>query len=853
MSEQIYSKLRGLTSEEVKSKKKLGLYNKSIDSYSPSYLVIIWRNFFNIINTILLALIAVLLYFGLYTEVTVFLVMIVISAILNTADEIRIKRRLDKIKEDFKIKVSVIRDWSLQIINSEEVVEGDLIYVKEGESIAADGEIVRANFFQIDESVLTGESEYLNKEVRDSVTSGSFVVTGECVYKAEKVGKSNYINQIGKLSTQFSEDKSKLEKYGYFYITFFVIISLVAGAIHFLVVNPMYEQADVVLSVTTIVTLIIPQTLLVIFSFSFVISISKLALNGVLVQKRGAIDELAGIDVICLDKTGTITTNQMKIVGGEFFGVVKEEIAEFYYSVKDKIVAKNKTYEALVNFFKNPTSSKITNFDQIPFNSKRKFSAISANINKKDSTIVIGAFVFMKKMINPKYLKKIEKMVGETEDKGLRVVIVVKFDGNVLDQLRNYDEFDLTSNKIALLSIKEELNPGINSIIKRLREQRIELKIITGDSKRSVTKILSSLDLENTRAIDFSEERTTVEEAVRQGYGIFARSKPEDKTVIIQTLQKMGKKVAMVGDGINDVIAIKRANVGIAMESGANVARDVADIVLLKNDYKRIPDIFYEGQNNIFNIKLITKLFMVKAVLTIIFATFITLEQKLMPILPTSTIIFSFAGSSFPAYILTFTRHNVKDKTDFNKDILFSGIPAGVIIGLIVIGAYTLNLSSLARVEMNTFLVLLLLGTTLAFTLYLIFNSKKLQNLLVLFAAFAFGFAFGGFQTLLPIKYFEDKATQVYLTFMIVWAAALIFFVFKTRVKQNSLGKLITFIVPLGLIPVAIFFPTRDYYAVTPINIEFYGQILALTLVFIVTIYFVNKTRKFLFPSALKG
>ena len=279
--------VEGLSSIEVQKRRKLGLSNQVIDSYTPSYFRIILRNIFSIINIVVVPLLVALVAFGLFREVFAFIVFVFINTIISAADEIRAKRTLDKLKSQFQITATVIRDSQKIEIPVNQIVKGDYIFVNEGENIVADGEIISANYLQIDESMLTGESNYLQKEPKDKVLSASFVVTGSCIYVAENVGKSNYLNKLGSEATKYKEKKSQLQKNGDKMILFLVIASILTSAITYASSVSLGEnQVSSLLSLTTAISLIIPQTLIFLFTLTFTISIIRLYQKGVLIQKE---------------------------------------------------------------------------------------------------------------------------------------------------------------------------------------------------------------------------------------------------------------------------------------------------------------------------------------------------------------------------------------------------------------------------------------------------------------------------------------------------------------------------------------------------------------------------------------
>jgi cation-transporting ATPase E len=803
----------GLSSSEVNKRKKLGLSNQVIDSYTPSYPRIIVKNIFSIINIVVVPLLVALTAFGLFREVLAFIVFVFINTIVSAADEIRAKRTLDKLKAQFQIKATVIRDGVESEIPVNQIVKGDYIKVSEGENIVADGEIIDSNYLQIDESMLTGESNYLQKEPKDKVLSASFVVTGECIYIAENVGKSNYLNKLGAEATKYQEKKSQLQRDGDKMILFLVVASIAMGALTYASsISLGSTQVQALLSLTTVISLIIPQTLIFLFTLTFTISIIRLYQKGVLIQKGGSIEDLSNIDVICLDKTGTITTNNMKMVDVEYFNIDEATLGVYYNSITKKLVGVNKTQETIGSFFKKYPKQEVTEFDQIPFTSKQKYSQTTAAINGNQYTLTIGAITTLENNIDKKIRKEVIEKLKEHEQKGYRVVLALFSEG--LEK-----ELEFVSDKAVIFVIEEEVNPGIGKTLNDFAEQGINVKIISGDSKVAVERILHRLGINNLRVVDLSV--THLNSSVIEKHDVFTRSKPEDKLRIIETLQNTGHKVAMVGDGINDVLALKASDVAISVESGAKVARDVSDIVLLNNDYGKVPEIFFEGENILHNLKISTKLFLNKSFFAILFTLLVALFGYYLPIHPSSTLIFSFLGSSAPSYAVILTRQRVNGKRNFYEDVLHSSIPFAwmmTIIGFLYFKY--MHDQNYSYDETNTSLAILVLSLSVVYSIFVLLKSKKLktfQSLLIFFVLLLVGI----YQTLLPIERADLTADKlpiliVPILFGTVAFNYVLYVMGVKRLKNLGLITLAAWVVIAG----AFVFPWRSYYNVVRININ---------------------------------
>ncbi len=845
------TEITGLSSNEVKKQKSIGLSNEIIDTYSATYFEIIRRNVFSLINIILIPLLVVLLNFGLYKDVLAFSTFAVINTVVSMFDEIRIKRKIDRLKSQFQLTAKVIRDGKEETIAVSEIVMGDYVKAKEGEGIIADGEIVYENYLQTDDSVLTGESNYLRKEKGEKVLSGSYVVTGNCIYVVNSVGRGNYLNKLGEEALKYKEKKSQLQKNGDKLIFFLVFASIILSVANFyLTQDTSYTIQERILSLTSIIVLIIPQTLIFLFTLTFTVSIAKLYNKGILIQKGGSIEELSKINVICFDKTGTITTNDMKIIDAKFINLEESAIGTFYNSVKDKIVGVNKTQSLLNEHFSKFEQKELKEFDQVPFTSKQKYSLTIGRLNGDHTALVFGATSVLSKKLDEKSCKMVEDLIKAGEVEGNRMLLGLYFDLNqkeyenvrqsiqensrevnttnhVLDSLPN-------TNKIVIFKIEETLNPGIKDVLENLKQQNIAIKIISGDSLLSVKRIMEKLGFKTEEMVDLSEiakesgeDRSKILGEYSVTKSIFTRAKPEDKLEIINILKSKGYAVAMVGDGINDVLSIKAADVSIAMESGSKITREVADIVLLSNDFSKIPDIFFEGDNIIFNLKLSTKMFLQKSFLSIILAAYFTLTRNIIPIHPASTLIFSFLGSSLPSYIVVFTRQKVQSGMDFMKEVIGSSLPASILYAVVVIlFYYFLKDLGYNLTQINSAIILFILSISIIYSIYLIWEAKKIRNIAIVLISYALVIIVGTFQTILPITQYQDENVKVFLIGMIAIGMALLAgVVFKLNEKGSKLINILIGIACIIGIPIAAYFPFADYYSVTRIDIQLLIQI----------------------------
>lgn len=834
--------IHGLTSAEVANKKSLGLSNYRIDSYSPTYLQIIIRNTFSLVNIVLIPLLGLLYYFQYNREIISFAVFIVINTVVSAFDEIRIKRKLDKLKKEFEQKVSVIRDGQEMLIPASDVVQEDIVMVREGESIVSDGIVIDAQYLQLDESALTGESDYVQKKKGDSVLSGSFVVTGQCLYQIQKIGKENYLHKLASETLEYKEKKSPIQKAGNQLIVFLVVSTLLVGSTHYIASqNAGNSISESIFSAATLVSLIIPQTLIFLFTLTFSIAITKLTRDGVLVQKGGAIEDLTHVDVICIDKTGTITTNDLKVRDVEYLNIKDEHIGQLYNSVRPLIAGNNKTQQVLTSLYSNYALEEVDHFDQIPFNSKNKYSLITGVVKKKRITVIFGAFSKLKMYIDQSLQDVIEKKVHDGEIDGYRMLVGLVPEHDFAKSLEVNNLVDVfTTKNIVIYKIEDSLNPNIEEILGNIKKQGISIKVISGDSKTSVERILSKIGLGSSKVADLSVQKDLLSDNIAsnvENYDIFTRAIPEEKLTIIKALQANGHNVAMIGDGVNDVLSMKAAHVGISMESGTKITKEIADIVLLNNDYSKVPYIFSEGRNIIFNMTVSIKIFLAKSLFAILLGSLYSLQGKTLPILLSSTLIFSFLGTSLPGYFMVFARSKVEKTAAFLRPVLLSSAPAALCFLLAFEFIHRVSQQyNLDAYTTSAYLAIGVLSMSIIYVIFILSVAKRLNNILFTGFMYVVLMLIGIFQTILPLSLpHYDTSTRLFLYFFVaIFLIIVSYIIFRAK---NAIGFAATFLVwiaaMIGLNIAIWFFPFQIWYSVSPVPIARFEEIALITTAYI--------------------
>jgi cation-transporting P-type ATPase E len=691
--------INGLTKQQVNERIEKGLQNKSSKTRSKKTTDILVENIFSVFNIIIFSLVLFLLIFYFRTnDQRLILDSIGVSmiAIVNTLiaviQEIRAKRALDKVSLLLKKEVTVIRDGGEITIDQSEIVVDDVICLRRGEQVVVDGRIIEANHMEIDESLLTGESHPIEKKSGDTVLSGSFCVSGNGYYTAEKVGDESYASEITRIAKRFKFGLSPLQ----IRINFLVKL-LFSSAIVLIILEALFQgisfgYVESVRKVSTIMLSLIPQGLVLMASVTFALGIYRISKIGAIIQKLNAIESFSNIKVVCTDKTGTLTQNKLSVRKITLLNEsrTEEEIKTLLGTYAKFSSDKNATLRTLEGF--QPIAGSKAD-DEKPFSSELKYSMLKLNINSKPESFILGAYDILIEKTPPASKQKAENLFS-SED--LRVY------RNLLFGLISETDFseiseDLTGVEIkplCIISITDIARDDVMDAIELFSRNDIEVKILSGDSAAAIQAVAKDIgwnindnELISGKQIDeIPDESFTA--AVKEKK-IFARLKPEHKLRIIKTLKKEKIYTAMIGDGVNDLPAIKEADMGIAMEEGSQITKEVADIVLLKNKFSLLPQIFDEGNKIVNTVSSVAKLFLTKNFM-VIYLTLISLFFLFeFPLTPRRVALINLFSIGLPSLIIAIKNANVSKSKKFMEDLIsFVLISSGVIVGAALLGEY---------------------------------------------------------------------------------------------------------------------------------------------------------------------
>lgn len=584
----------GLNKEEVEQRKKDGKVNKIKRNEVKSYLKIIFNAFFNFYNLILYAVAILFIIYSVVKKDSIpiskygFLIVVILNGIISLYTNIKAKRQLTKLNLINKSKFKVIRDGKEIEVDDTELVVDDIIKISTGDVIPCDIEILEGNL-NVDESILTGESDLIAKKVGDTILGGSSAINGYIIGRIIKVGKDTYLNGIKSNLLKIKKKKTPLEKNLHTLILFMICLMIpacIAIFVKMLSVNSWSLTKDVVTKTATIIVGMIPIGMILLSSITLTNSVIKLLKQNVLTQNLYSIENLAKIDTLALDKTGTITTSNLKvddvIVLDNSFS--EETLLTYLSAFKET----NKTSLTVISYLKekNIEIKKSREISEIlEFSSKNKYSSLKINKDK----YYFGAIEFLSK--NKETLSKAVSYQKE----GKRVLL-----------------FKENDKDLAIIVLSDEISKGIEESISNFKKLGINIKVISGDNLETVKVIASKVGIDTSRAI--SLEGKSIEEVtnIATKYDIFARSTPEQKEAIIKELEKNKNKVCYIGDGINDLLSLKNATCSISFQNASSASKNVSDFILLDNDFNSLDKIVYEGRRVINNIERSSLLFLTK-------------------------------------------------------------------------------------------------------------------------------------------------------------------------------------------------------------------------------------------------
>ncbi len=735
----------GLTEEQLKTRQDEKLFNKTPKHVTKSYLRIFLDNVVNFFN-ILLVVIAVFLLVAGVREFGAYLFMFILTAnvLIGLFEDIHARRLVDKLRVVSSYNATVVRGGKESSIDARQVLLNDIIVLKSGDQIVADGVLVSGSI-EVNESILTGESVDVKKLKDSEVFAGSYVTSGVAKMLVTRVGRANYIEKLQEEAKAFKRPKSEIIK------SLNVIFKVIGGIVITLglaliityvskktLVWPLNQATDAAKEIAGSLVSMIPAGMYLLTSGTLAIGVIRLSKKRMLVQELYSIEMLARVDVLCLDKTGTITDGSMNVK--EVIPVGKnnkEDLEKILISLVKATKDTNGTAQAILNAYENVEQIEVQR--AFAFNSKNKLSAICA---ANGMSYVLGAREFVKSD------KSIDKLAEEHEARGERVLVIGQ-------SRKPYEEdANIKFEIIGLLILEDHIRDDAEQIVSWFASNGVDIRIISGDNALSVSKIAQKVGVKHADKYVSLEGMSLDDVAlIADKYTVFGRVNPNQKEVLVRTLREKGHTVAMTGDGVNDVLALKSADCSIAMASGSAAARNASHLVSLDSNFSNLPSVVAEGRRVINNLQRTCSLFLVKTIFAIILTVVFMVKSWMVknnggtiyPFTTPNMFIWEFLSIGFAALFLSLQPNNEKVSGAFVYNIVKKAVPGGLAMVFIVLITYFIHwfkpdylsgdaARSIAVIVFSAFSFVILFGVCYKFDVYraFVFNALLVVAIIVM-------------------------------------------------------------------------------------------------------------------------
>lgn len=715
--------LYGLTDEEVNIRIRNGMINKLAPTPSRTTWQMIRANFFNIFNALNLVLAFLVIIAG-SPKNAIFAGVIIVNSIIGVGQELNARKTLEKLSLLSMAHTKVIRNGVEKDLVIEELVVDDIVCLSAGNQILADCIVVQSEELEVDESMLTGEADSVYKKEGDSLLSGSFIVAGEGYAKVTKVGKSTYSSKLADEARKFKIVNSELQNSISKIIKILLILIIPLGIM--LVSTQIFFSKsgwrEALISVVSGIVGMVPEGLVLLTSATFIVSVVRLAKYDTLVQQLSATEVLARVDVLCVDKTGTITEGSLKLKEIKVLNNSKKSEVDYVLAaISHNLPSENPTQKAILDYYIE--SPDVNVVEKVPFSSRRKWGGI---ILKGYGSWVLGA---PEVLLGDKY-DEIKYEVEEEAIKGRRVLLLGK-----VDQITLKKGILAEVKKYALVLIEDVIKEEAPKVLNYFKEEGVKLKVISGDNPVTVSAVAKRAGVvgydkyvdARTLPDDINELKDIVDD-----YTIFGRVTPHQKKYLVKALKLNGHTVAMTGDGVNDVLALKESDCGIAMANGSEATKSVAQLVLMNSDFGALPKVVKEGRKQINNLERVAQLFLSKTMFFVSLTFVMSMLMLPYPLLPIQTSLVGSCAIGIPAFFLALGPSKGKVKSGFLKRILTTSIPNGIVMMFLVLGTFMYtHLSGKSIDECRTISVLVFLGISLVILLRVARPFNKFKILLV--------------------------------------------------------------------------------------------------------------------------
>lgn len=683
--------ITGLTDEEVRQRVEKGLTNRADISTDKTTKEIVISNVFTYFNLIFLVITILLIMVGSFRNLT-FLPIIIGNTVIGIVQEIRAKKTLEKMSLLNAPHADVIRNGSVKQISTDELVKDDVILLTAGKQICADAVVISGNI-QVNESLLTGEADEVEKTEGSTLMSGSFVVSGECYARLEKVGNESYISKLSlEAKSMGGKEQSEMIRSINLIVKWVGIVIIPIGLILFWQ-SHFVNGESITKSVTSTVAAIIgmiPEGLYLLTTVALALSTMKLARKKVLLHDMKSIETLARVDVLCVDKTGTITEPDMKLkeiflcknsgADGTQTALTLDELKSLILDYANASVDNNATMLALKAYAadaltNNTSALHRTAVSQQAFSSSLKYGSVTFS----DGTYLLGAPEF----IMHEDFARIEEEIIPYADKGDRVLLFARYDG---ENVENGINGSVTP--LGFVALANPIRENAVKTFEYFKSQDVAIKVISGDNPRTVSRIAIQAGIESAESfVDAAtlDTEDKIADAVNK-YTVFGRVTPKQKKQLVKALQAKEHTVAMTGDGVNDILAMKDADCSVAMASGSEAAAQAAQVVLLDSDFAHMPDVVYEGRRVVNNIQRSASLFLVKNIFSLLLSLFSVILMVTYPLEPAQVSLISMFTIGVPGFLLALEQNKDRIKGRFITNVMLKALPGGL-TDVIAVGA----------------------------------------------------------------------------------------------------------------------------------------------------------------------
>lgn len=691
--------MQGLTEQEARTRRQRGEGNDTGAAPSRSYWDIARANLFTLFNNILFTIGVALIALGRTNDALTSVGLGLINALISTVQEIRAKRQLDQIALVNRPTTIVVRDGREHVIAPTDLVKGDVVKVSAGDQVVVDGVLLSDGVLEMDESLLTGEADLVRKQAGDQLFSGSFCVTGSGYFQAEKVGADSFANQLTATARSFKVTVTPLQKQINFVVRLVMLVVVVISIIIF--VASLLEGLSTVrlVQIAAVLSGQVPYGLFLMIVVAYALGASTIAKQGALVQQTNAVESLSNIDVLCMDKTGTLTANRLAFNDlyplGEFDAAgVRAQLGDFVRSA----TVTNATSSAImdgVDGEQRPVA------DEVPFASARKWSALAFDLPERRGVYVLGAIEMLSRYLPADAVAPDSPLMQQTRvwsAQGLRVLLLA-YHPTATSLHDTQEQLQLPPlTPLAVISLRDELRPQAQETIDAFRRLGIQLKVISGDNPNTVAALAKQAgfpaDLRLVSGPELAAMSPAEFDQAAAEATVFGRITPEQKDMLVDAMLRQGLRVAMMGDGVNDVLALKKASLGIAMQSGSTAARNVADMVLLNDSFAALRPAFQEGRRIIGGMSNALFLFLARVATTTLIIIGVTMVGLDFPFDPAQVALTTFTVG-VPAFFLTLWARPQRLQENLLSSIARFVFPVAIVTMLMAVAIYVIDYNNL--------------------------------------------------------------------------------------------------------------------------------------------------------------